>query len=524
MEGTRADGVKIYCLCREPLGDGTMYGCDACDGWYHERCISKFVDTSAHIDLFICPKCTVEYPTPENPQRRVTTYKRTCGNRGCRNVCDVQQKKKFCSQACAVKWGRRVLEKEGREAKRRIKGLLEQCPEGMAQFTGAKPGAVPGIDVPMMGQSMVEESPYWKRLNLRWDTDDMAETLREELKASYLEDNGGYKHLHDKTVSKQKDIIRVVESQREDTKYRSAFFEAAKRASKAFCASYKIEHGMEKLPPNKGKPSMHNPPNDICGYDYRLHANDAWHESFRSSEEGQAVMGGTQELGLDTSGQIHTIGGVETVDPATIEGTICIKTKCRPHYDWAATAAAAHKNSAEIYDEAISDAEAMIAKMEEILEFKIAVSRLRANWIKMQLKKLSRAQLEHLKSIRGNQMNGDLVALFSMHYKEVLSKMAGEIPEPAQEKSATLEKEDEEMKKGSDDEEDETTNDRTATLEAARNERRNAKRRETRKAQREKAARSSSKSASQTPSRDLGEEKEEEEEEDVKMEDIGVQD
>lgn len=505
MEGTRADGVKIYCLCREPLGDGTMYGCDACDGWYHERCISKFVNTSAHIDSFICPKCTVEFPTPEEPVRKVTTYKRTCGNRGCRNVCDVKQKKKFCSQSCAIKWGRRVLEKEGKETKRRIKGLLEQCPEGMAQFTGAKPGAMPGIDVPVMGQLTVEESPYWRRLNLRWDNDDVAEELRESIKASYYEDNGGYKHLHDKTVAKQQDIIRVMESQRDDTKYKSSFLEAAKRASKAFCAQYKIEQGMEKLPHNKGKPSMHNPPNDICGYDYRLHANDAWHEAFKNSDEGQAVLAGTQDLGLDTSGEIHTIGGVETVDPATIEGTICIKTKCRSHYDWAATAAAAHKNSAEIYDEAISDAGAMIAKIEDILEFKIAVSRLRANWIKMQLKKLNRAQLEYLRSVRGSQRTGDLVALFRLHYKQALAKMPEEIAEPAQEKIAMV-KEDEEMKEESDDEdEDEVKNDRSAALEVARNERRNAKRRETRKAQKEKAARSS-KSASQTPSRELGEE------------------
>ena len=508
MEGTRSDGVKIYCLCREPLGSGTMYGCDNCDGWFHERCISKFVDTSAHIDSFICPNCTVAYATPETGPRRVTTYKRSCGNKGCRNACDVQQKKKFCSKGCAVKWAKQMVGRQQREERRRIKAMLEQCPEGMAQLTGAKPGAIPGIDVPFLGLATVENSPYWRRLALRWDSDDVAEELREEIKNSYYEDNAGYAHLHSQTVAEQQEIIRVVMGQREQTKYTEAFLEAAVRSSKNFVKRYKSEHGMEKLPPIKGKPTMHNPPNDVCGYDYRLHANDAWHATFKASEEAQAVLAGTQELGLDTSGEIHTLGGVETVDPSTIEGTICIKTKCRPHFDWAATADSTHKNAMETFDDAICDAQRLIEKVDGIMAFKVAVSKLRANWMKMELKKLNRQQLFLLKDIRGDQMNGDLAAVFKVNFREVMKKMPGEIKEQVQEKTEKVQKQDgEEMKDESDEEnEDRKEKDENSlALAAARNERRNAKRRETRKAQREKAPRQSL-SATQTPSRDLDDE------------------
>lgn len=523
MEGTRADGVKIYCLCREPLGSGTMYGCDSCDGWFHERCISKFVGTSAHIDSFICPSCTVEHATPEDGPRRVTTYKRSCGNKGCRNACDVKGKRKFCSKGCAVKWAKGLLNRQQREERRRVKGMLEQCPEGMAQLTGAKPGAIPGIDVPFLGQTTVEESPYWKRLALRWDDDDVAEGLREEIKSTYYEDNAGYAHLHSQTVSKQQEIIRVVEAQREHTKYKETFLEAAIRFSKELVKTYKAEHGLEKVQPVKGKPTMHNPPNDVCGYDYRLHANDAWHAHFKASEEGQAVLAGTKELGLDTTEEIHTLGGVETVDPATIQGTICVKTKCRPHFDWAAMAAATNKGALVLFDDAIGDAEGLITKVDGILAFKMAVSKLRANWIKMQLKKLNREQLEYMKSIRGEQVNGDLTAVFKMNYNEVVKKMPAEIKEPVMEKQERQEKvekqEDEEMKDESDDEasEPKERDAHSIALAEARNERRNAKRRETRKAQREKTQRLSL-SASQTPSRDL------DNDEDVEMADMEEQD
>ena len=205
------------------------------------------------------------------------------------------------------------------------------------------------------------------------------------------------------------------------------------------------------------------------------------------------------ELPLDESGDIHTVGGVETVDPASIEGTICVKIKCRPHFDWANTAAATHKSATEIYDDAIADAKGLIAKLDDIMQFKAAVSKLRASWIKLQLKKLRREQLMYLESIRGGQVNGDLVAVFRAHFKEVLKKMPGLIKEPVMEKvEKKVEVGDEEEEEGDEEVKEESAEEeegrgqrdqRSLGLEAARKERRNAKRRETRMAQREEALR-----------------------------------
>lgn len=50
--------TKLYCTCRSP-DDGTwMINCEACDEWFHGRCINLLESDGYKIDVFICSTCT----------------------------------------------------------------------------------------------------------------------------------------------------------------------------------------------------------------------------------------------------------------------------------------------------------------------------------------------------------------------------------------------------------------------------------------------------------------------------------
>ncbi len=427
MEEINEKGEKMYCYCRKPEGDDKMYGCDVCDGWFHEPCIKNDVAIDAYIDNFVCRECTNITKDPKDPARRATTYKRSCGLKTCKNVADLRNNRKFCTEECRAKWAQQMTKTIRKQEKERLTALLEQCPDGMAHFAGSKPGAIPGIDIPLEGQETLETSPYYIRLNQRWDSNTLAERLREELLQTFKENNGGYQHLHDKTVARQHAIIASVKSQYDEAKFRLAFLEAAKEFSAQFVQQHKTEHDLHKLPPIKGKPQMHNPPNDVCGYDYRLHANHQWFNRFIRSAEGTAFVKGEQELGPDNSGEVWRVGGVEDVDPSTVEGTVCVRIKCRAHYDWYAVAASQHRTTIELCDDETKVAGVLIVKVDEVMKFKQATSRLRLNWMKMELMKLGIDQLKFLQTFRGEQRNGDLAAAFKLVLAKVKRTMPADI-------------------------------------------------------------------------------------------------
>ncbi|PWZ02575.1 hypothetical protein BCV70DRAFT_196822 [Testicularia cyperi] len=79
-EEEEEDGT-LYCICKSPYDDaeGGMIMCDRCDLWYHCRCVGVDPDNVELVDQFICPPC--EQQTPER-----TTYKIACSRPGCRHA------------------------------------------------------------------------------------------------------------------------------------------------------------------------------------------------------------------------------------------------------------------------------------------------------------------------------------------------------------------------------------------------------------------------------------------------------
>ena len=55
----RTDKQELYCLCRKPDNGEFMIACDACDEWYHGKCVNITAQEGLLIDKYFCPKCKV---------------------------------------------------------------------------------------------------------------------------------------------------------------------------------------------------------------------------------------------------------------------------------------------------------------------------------------------------------------------------------------------------------------------------------------------------------------------------------
>lgn len=427
------DGTIVYCHCKKPEREGEiLMECDYCGGWFHYECVKSYVTIDYHcIDKFCCRDCIVDTLDPNDPARRITTYKRTCGLEGCKQPARLEEMNKYCSDAHEREWAKRTVAKLGKDEQAKFKAMLKQCPPAMAQYAGAEPGMIPGVDVPLEGD--INDSPFWRRLNVSWDADEAAEEMRTQIAQCFTEDNGGYKYLYDKTVAQQKSIIAEREEHKYLTQLRLDFLDAAKPYSRNFVAQHKAEHGIDLVAPkSRAKLSMNNPANDICGYDYRMHANDEWYKAWAEEKSAKNDAASPVRLSDDDSKSIFFLGGVEDVDPKTISHTVCIKIKCKTHFDWALIASNHLRTTMETINTEISRAEEMIEKLEQTMKKKNASAQLAANFRKFCLKKLRREQLQLFREMVAERRfdKGDVQEEFDMLYRQVLRKIPGEIAEP----------------------------------------------------------------------------------------------
>ncbi|GAC95433.1 hypothetical protein PHSY_003009 [Pseudozyma hubeiensis SY62] len=86
----------LYCVCQRRQDDveGGMIMCDRCDQWYHYRCMKITDDDVELVDQFICPPC--HQVTGEQ-----TTYKTACARSGCRRAA-LTPFSKYCSDRCGL--------------------------------------------------------------------------------------------------------------------------------------------------------------------------------------------------------------------------------------------------------------------------------------------------------------------------------------------------------------------------------------------------------------------------------------
>ena len=55
-EGAEDSDDAVWCICRKSAG-GFMIECEACNEWYHGKCIGIDAELGARIDHFTCHRC-----------------------------------------------------------------------------------------------------------------------------------------------------------------------------------------------------------------------------------------------------------------------------------------------------------------------------------------------------------------------------------------------------------------------------------------------------------------------------------
>ncbi|KAL9111923.1 MAG: hypothetical protein Q9227_003773 [Pyrenula ochraceoflavens] len=85
------DGV--YCICRGPDDHTWMISCNACDEWFHGRCVNMSQELDDIIERYICPTCT-------SASLGHTTYRALCSRAPCLRAAKMPSK--YCSEACKI--------------------------------------------------------------------------------------------------------------------------------------------------------------------------------------------------------------------------------------------------------------------------------------------------------------------------------------------------------------------------------------------------------------------------------------
>ncbi|CBQ67853.1 conserved hypothetical protein [Sporisorium reilianum SRZ2] len=90
------EDTALYCICQRRQDDveGGMIMCDRCEQWYHYRCVGITEDDAELVDQFICPPC-------HGVTGEQTTYKAACARAACRRAA-ITLFSKYCSDRCGV--------------------------------------------------------------------------------------------------------------------------------------------------------------------------------------------------------------------------------------------------------------------------------------------------------------------------------------------------------------------------------------------------------------------------------------
>ncbi|KAF2757912.1 hypothetical protein EJ05DRAFT_476205 [Pseudovirgaria hyperparasitica] len=96
----------IYCICRGKDDHTWMVGCEACDEWFHSRCVElRKEDHELLLYKFTCPACEAE-------GKGHTIWKPMCRREGCKRPAYENEKgerSKYCSEACGIEFFSNVV-------------------------------------------------------------------------------------------------------------------------------------------------------------------------------------------------------------------------------------------------------------------------------------------------------------------------------------------------------------------------------------------------------------------------------
>lgn len=383
VEDEEEEDTTLYCICQRQADDveGGMIMCDRCDQWYHYRCMGITEADVELVDQFICPPC--HEVTGES-----TTYKAACAREGCRRAA-LREFSKYCSDRCGGLAMARKLEKLGVKVERDRKALgvweadrrvevarkteafirrTEKWGEeggewqrAMAQLNGGLGGA--GLGVADAFALMVSDRKGGLEPRVNGVPNGVTKPAANGWESPLPEPNGASTapsaHSDSKTASSATDLISIDEQLTTiNRQLRAVELEESSIGTRldrldlrralfhlVFDRVYNLppanssnrvadeDEEMPDSPPKKSKKkkgsskSKSSDASDVrCGYDQRLHWDDAAFDSWASTEPGRSIL--ANEAALDGSLDEEPEGGSNRV----VCGTA--KRKCRRHTDW----------------------------------------------------------------------------------------------------------------------------------------------------------------------------------------------
>lgn len=249
---------ELFCVCRRPdHGGELMIGCDGCEEWFHFTCMKMNQENQLLIDKFFCKFCQWQ-------GKGYTRYMRICRLPSCMNPIRLEQKSKYCSDECGLKYMSKYLEELESLSKSGIKFAITYCKtrDELAEL-GAK----------------FPELPEVANKNL----DSFPEEIKQQLRC-----------IEDKT----KDIKKELEHCSFQQKYLTLRKELLKKVNEALKdASEKAGEEEEDEAPKKKKKLKKAAKFDLCGFDASLYEKQLL-EFYQSAVEDSAktIEEGVQDL------------------------------------------------------------------------------------------------------------------------------------------------------------------------------------------------------------------------------------
>lgn len=94
---------ELYCVCRKPdHGGELMVGCDGCEEWFHFKCMKINPQYKSLISSFFCKFCLWM-------GKGQTLWNRKCRRPGCFEPISKDQRSKYCSEECGLRFLRSKL-------------------------------------------------------------------------------------------------------------------------------------------------------------------------------------------------------------------------------------------------------------------------------------------------------------------------------------------------------------------------------------------------------------------------------
>jgi COMPASS component SPP1 len=347
----------LYCVCRGKDDHTWMIGCEACDDWFHGRCVNlKKEEHEALLAKFICPNCQAS-------GKGFTTWKPMCRRAGCSNPAEITTKtqvtvekkidsievSKFCSKECGTNFFKNITSgvkhmiisknppfKRGAVARRKANRTdnitnsdnysfdeedIEPPPRG---------GVIRAKDLKALVSACNTVEDFHKLGN---------DVLSPTISAPYKSDTFGDEN---KKADDKSDVPYTLTADERDRLKCMAIEEDILKEKRAFIKDRERLIGLVRDQANKYAEREGLKPKDVCGYDTRLAWSEPEFREWQHSAIGQVCLAANtlepsqgdfakvNENNLSSSPKADNT----FIDEVSMQTDFCTRKRCDRHKQW----------------------------------------------------------------------------------------------------------------------------------------------------------------------------------------------